>query len=689
MPFSVELYDRTFTAAAPPTILQLAPQRYGAEAVGGYKDAEIAISGPVEALWEAIRWLRYYVIIRNDRKNIVWAGIVTEAQINLGGLTRGKTLDNMANRIAVAYSYTDPAGNSASGKTTYSSLAESTSRYGTKELVQSQGDSDATQAAQLRDTALAIIGSPPNTPSAAGSGEVGGTLHCKGLWWTNSWRIYNQLGGVEQYTDTGSFEHLLGWGQASTFIGFRSHKIHDLGGALTNLRADDQIVVSGAVNGGNNGTFTITEAANHDAYYYHPTTGVIFWQPTDDVFDNLSGLGFVQADEMLYISSTPGAYAGNLGYMFAKSNVGAYAITVLQPAAPNTIVHDGPTAGQDVQIKQGHSITVSGSLTTEVPTGTVTMAGLGVAVGQSFTLSVNSPFTVAEVYVRLKKVGTPVDNVYVSLQADSGGSPSNVSIETIAVTGSTLTEDMNWVTFTFSNANTLSYGVTYWLVVGRTGANSTTDYYILDINEDSTYAGGTCKLWNGSAWVARSWGTPAKTGDVPFQIWGHQQTAATANGSSQIFDMLTYANTNNFFSALDIQDSTSRFTRQYRDQDQNCQQEVEKLMKAGTSANTRLLASVTPDRVCHVYKEPSYALSRPLLLGNDMSLRDASGQPLEPGRLPVGQWADLTGVPVGIDQLVGMQHEFIESAEYDVQSGKLSTLNFKGAVDPWDVMRLV
>src|SRR4029079_2017629 len=109
-------------------------------------------------------------------------------------------------------------------------------------------------------------------------------------------------------------------------------------------------------------------------------------------------------------------------------------------------------------------------------------------------------------------------------------------------------------------------------------------------------------------------------------------------------------------------------------------------MKAGISTGERLLSSVTPDRAVHVYKEPAYSGDIAPLLHNDGSLQDVSGQPLEPGRLPVGQWVTRVGIPSNVDAFLNMHHRFVERAEWDCEGDKLSALEYKGATNPWEVV---
>lgn len=655
------LLDTGF-AEAPHTTLTLTVQRYSAAAIGGYEQAEIEVSGAKELLRETHRWLGYYVIIRNERHSIVWFGRVMQTTTRRGKRTLTKSLDEMANRIAVAYSYDDANGDAQRGTTAWGDNLDSQYLYGSKEQLQSQGDADAEQAEALRDNALAMIGQPVRLVSLTGGGDPGGALACRGLWSTLDWKLYNQAGGLVAHDVSGTIEHILGWGLTATTIGFAggTNRLHDLGARLEELRQDDIVVVSGAANAGNNGQFTIEQTATIDPETYTATS--IRFEASDDILDTASGMDFVQSDEMIKVSGS--SAGGNNRYYFAKDEVAADHITV-NPGVTTS------AAGPAVTIDQGHSVGVAGALTTEYPSASVTLTALGTIVAQSFTLPVNVPFLLAEVYVRVKRVGTPADSLVVAIRADSAGGPAAGTLESVGTVGTTLGEDMAWLKSTFARTNTLVYGATYWLTVSRSGSNDPVNYYMVDLSEDAAYADGVFKLWNGSGWASR-----APNVDMPFQVWSHRQT------TDQIADMLTAGG--QFFAAQDIPVASGRYSRQYRNSDQTTKAEIEKLMQAGVAGGRRLLASVGRDRAVHIFEEPVYnSDSAPLLTENNVILEASGAAPWEPGKLPAGMWLTLT------DELPGDAAVFIERAEFDATSGEYTALETRGAPNPWDVVQLV
>lgn len=662
--YYVNLLDRNFQDVPPPQ-MTLKPLRYSIAAIGGYEYAEIELNGTSLELWEALRWLRYYVIIRNQNHTPVWCGMVTEATINLGGISIGKSLDQMTNRVAVAYTYDDANGQAVRETTAWQDNTETQNRYGIIERLESQGDLETAEALQLAQQALDTYGKPIATVNVSG-GNSGGTLRCRGLWSHLNWKLYNQPGGVVRYEEAGNYDHLLGFSVTSTVLAFDEweDKLHDLNARLYPLREDDYVVVSGAANGGNNGTFKVVRrASTEEATTY--TAGSISFDANDDILDTASGLNFVESYQLIQVSGS--AVGGNNRYYITKDQNAADHITV----NPSTVAVSG--AGPSVTITQGHAIQLDGALVTEYPSASVTVTALGVVVAQSFTLPIDVPFTVAEIYVRVKKVGNPVDSIKVILRADSGGSPSGSDIELASIAGSALGDTMTWVKFTMANTTTLTYGTTYWLLVARTSSYSATDYYVVELNEDAGYADGQVKLWNGSTWVSR-----AVAADMPFQIWAWRQT------TEQIADILTSAN--QLFSDYEVRNASAIYKRQFRDQDQAAQVEIENLLKVGASSG-RLLAKVTPERVAEVYLEPTSDRDSDLMLNPLGKLTDNSGQELEPGRLPVGQWIQLTGVPSNADEIEKISPLFLERAEWDCEQEQFSALEFKGADNPWEMYR--
>ncbi len=127
-------------------------------------------------------------------------------------------------------------------------------------------------------------------------------------------------------------------------------------------------------------------------------------------------------------------------------------------------------------------------------------AGDQVRAGQSFKAS--GPLN--EITIEASKVGSPTDNLVVSIQEDDNGIPSGTDL----VSSSTLGTDISTITQTLTielNSIQLDLTKTYWLVVTRSGAVDNSNYYVISYVEGSTadqdlYENGEMKKYD-SSWL--------------------------------------------------------------------------------------------------------------------------------------------------------------------------------------------
>lgn len=100
----------------------------------------------------------------------------------------------------------------------------------------------------------------------------------------------------------------------------------------------------------------------------------------------------------------------------------------------------------------------------------------------------------------LWKSGSPTDNVLIEIQTDNAGSPSGTILGTVTVAYTSLGTTQPSLTSYGTASASLTSGVTYWIVVERSGALSATNYYALGIN---TGAHGMTRYGaDTSAWLA-------------------------------------------------------------------------------------------------------------------------------------------------------------------------------------------
>lgn len=118
--------------------------------------------------------------------------------------------------------------------------------------------------------------------------------------------------------------------------------------------------------------------------------------------------------------------------------------------------------------------------------------------GQSFSAACSG--TLSSILLYAGHVGTVSDHTYITLEADSAGSPSGTPLATSANLDPSATvagASGPWAasTYTFSSPPSLSSGATYWIVTHRTGSDDTSAYYAAAGESGGTgaktYASGT------------------------------------------------------------------------------------------------------------------------------------------------------------------------------------------------------
>jgi hypothetical protein len=210
----------------------------------------------------------------------------------------------------------------------------------------------------------------------------------------------------------------------------------------------------------------------------------------------------------------------------------------------------------------------------------------------------------------------------------------------------------------------LTGGATYGLVVSRSGANSPTDYYEIDLDDAAGYANGTCTAYDGAAYQ-----TMSPVCDMVFRVLGGIDTGQQA---ANILEAQSWAS----FDTV----TTGVVSNQYRDGELTAYDELETLLDGGTSAGVRLLARSTRERGAVIYSKPDKTAAR-FAWQNGSRLTDLFGQDAEPGILPAGEWVKLGDVAT-LGPWVALSPAFIERAEYSAGSGW--SLEPEGAADPFD-----
>jgi len=268
-------------------------------------------------------------------------------------------------------------------------------------------------------------------------------------------------------------------------------------------------------------------------------------------------------------------------------------------------------------------------------------ASASARLAQSFSVS-GGAWPADEVWLRCCQWHAPGDNLRVELRNNVGTAPGAQVYASGERPAAQLPGGPRWVRFALTPACTLQPGVTYWLVVQRSGAVSSAACYKVQVDEGLGYAAGVLRL-GGSSWTARN-----PDADLNFRICGSRPSG------EQLVEMLSDAGGAQFLRGVYLAGSGGLPAPLYRNGGQTCAAEAAALLRAGWSDGRRLLASVTPERVAWIEPAERPEEARLWLLPDG---RIAGAQLYA---APAGRWARPTG---------GGPPHFLDAVEYRPASG--------------------
>ncbi len=146
-------------------LMDIRPTLLTWDAIGGCDRATFRVVAGELDLWQLPDLLRCGISVGDGRGGHVWWGYVHSVDLDLGSYSFGVSLDNLANRIAVAYEYVG-SGVNASGTRATTDWAEdedSIAEFGTFERLESLASADQYDAEARRDALLEVLAWPQPT----------------------------------------------------------------------------------------------------------------------------------------------------------------------------------------------------------------------------------------------------------------------------------------------------------------------------------------------------------------------------------------------------------------------------------------------------------------------------------------------------------------------------------------------
>lgn len=652
--FTVDVFDRERRQIV--TTVTMNVSRYSSYAVGGPHDAVIEATGSSESLLALRNWLGYYVIIRNTNNTAVWWGKVISTTVNYGNLEIGASLHDMANRVRVLHNYTDGEGYPVPTMTGWYQDTRSIAAFGKKELRHSIGDASVEQAEAaatkiLGQSALAQQNFSLSTSDTA-------IIRCSGLWSTLEWIYLDNQADRQLYDGDDNSEQSIGWGVTATDIGFADRKIHRVAGGLDGLQDGERIRISGSLS--NNG---VKYASGSSGKAESLTATTISFNAGDDILDSGSGLGFVNMGSYIRVT---GSAANSRYHLIDSTGRGAIATSTSITGSITT-----EAAGPSITIEQGSTLEVTTDVVLEKPGATVTIVAT-TAIGYSFVSDNITSYLAAELWLKIRREGSPSDSLEILLRADNSGVPGT-TLDSVTVAGSSLPTRMSWIKFSLNRTATITNGTKYWITVKRTGSNSTINYYSIGVDEDLGDT-GTLLLGDDATWHSRP-----TNASMPFQVWGHRLT------SDQIREILVSAG--QFLSGVDNRVNSGIWRRSYRDGENTAYSEIETLLEAGTSTGSTILPLIAPNWRCIIDLADTSMIAEYKLLP-DGTLKTVGDSVIEPGLLPLGKWCNIDGLQDG-DGLAPISPFLIGYAEYNARQNKIVDIKPINKTSVWDLSSIL
>jgi hypothetical protein len=159
--------------------------------------------------------------------------------------------------------------------------------------------------------------------------------------------------------------------------------------------------------------------------------------------------------------------------------------------------------------------------------------------------------------------------------------------------------------------------------------------------------------------------------------WRYYQDLREENSetSQQIRDIVSAAG--QFITGVRIYQESGITSSTYREGDNLAGEELEGLLKCGSTGATRYLARIDEQRMLHIYNEPLPPdIDRYLMVRDDGTIRGFLDQPLPPDKPPIGMWAKVVDLPpaMAFTDITDPTTFFLESAEYTAATDSWSVL---------------
>ena len=284
-------------------------------------------------------------------------------------------------------------------------------------------------------------------------------------------------------------------------------------------------------------------------------------------------------------------------------------------------------------------------------------------------------WTPNEVWIRVRKTGSPTDTVTVELWSYDGDPVDPVAklSDCTAYTDNVEDTEFQWWRYTIDTPFEFAVDGGYFIKTYRSGASNGTHYWWVGMSPNNVeYPGSIYEYWG-----------PLQTFAETYTYVMNFRCIIGSIGTDLITDLITDGYPELIVGA-DIVDASVNYPSSIdRTSSSSVMYEIKELLKIGTANNRRLLALVTPERLLQVYEEPA-AYDNDKYIDAFGMLSNELGNPIPKADCSVGYWAFLKGIipaTVNISQLASATHIFVEEAEYNALNDTYEILKSRDSFD--------
>lgn len=271
------------------------------------------------------------------------------------------------------------------------------------------------------------------------------------------------------------------------------------------------------------------------------------------------------------------------------------------------------------------------------------------AVYQSFTVPATVTFRIMAFYMRRTAAPDALSSVGVDARFRSGATPTTSIAVSARRHPSTISEEFSWLPFLFSSQQTANTSTTYWAGYGRGGWSGGVE---VAADEGMGYTGGTLLYQRAGENTFRS---RSPNADIGFALWDILD-------STELIGLIA-TTMGEFITGYDVEAASGIEFTTDREPDQNALDELQLLIKAGTTNQRRVLVEVRPDRRVRIRPEPAATAAGDFVYLPDGRLLDANRREVDATTCPVGMWV-RDGDPLAFDPVTGGPvRTFVEEAE--------------------------